>query len=104
MFPLRDSTPSKHFPFITVLLIISNTLIFIYTLALGVRGMEEVFYIFGLVPAYYSHPAGAPVGYLAFISSTFLHGGWMHLIGNMWILWLFGDNVEDHMGSGRFLL
>lgn len=104
MFPLRDSTPSKHFPFITVLLIIINTLVFIYTLSLGIQGMKEAFYIFGLVPAYYSHPSGAPIGYLSFITSTFLHGGWMHLIGNMWILWLFGDNVEDHMGSGRFLL
>lgn len=104
MFPLRDSTPSHHFPLVTILLIITNTLVFIYTISQGTYGMEQIFYTFGLVPAYYSQPYGAPVGYLSFITSTFLHGGWMHLIGNMWILWLFGDNVEDHMGSGRFLL
>jgi membrane associated rhomboid family serine protease len=66
--------------------------------------MEQFFYVFGLVPAYYTAPTGAPAGYLPLVTSTFLHGGWMHLIGNMWILWLFGDNVEDRMGSGRFLL
>jgi membrane associated rhomboid family serine protease len=104
MFPLRDSTPSKHFPLVTIMLIMINTFIFIYTLSLGMTGMQEVFYIFGLVPAYYAHPAGAPIGYFSFVTSVFLHGGWMHLIANMWILWLFGDNVEDHMGSGRFLL
>jgi len=104
MFPLRDSTPSQHFPLVTVFLIVTNVVIFIYTLSQGLAGMEQLFYIFGLVPAYYSSPMGAPAGYLPFITSTFMHGGWMHLIGNMWVLWLFGDNVEDHMGSGRFLL
>lgn len=104
MFPLRDSTPSSHFPMITVLLIIVNTLVFIYEISLGLQGMEQFFYVFGLVPAYYTAPTGAPAGYLPLVTSTFLHGGWMHLIGNMWILWLFGDNVEDRMGSGRFLL
>lgn len=104
MFPLRDSTPSNHFPMVTVLLIIVNTLVFIYEISLGIQGMEQFFYVFGLVPAYYTAPAGAPAGYLPFVTSTFLHGGWMHLIGNMWILWLFGDNVEDRMGGGRFLL
>lgn len=104
MFPLRDSTPSNHFPAVTVLLILLNTAIFVFTLSLGPKGMEQLFYIFGMVPAYFSAPQGESAGYLAFITSTFLHGGWMHLIGNMWILWLFGDNVEDRMGSGRFLL
>lgn len=104
MFPLRDSTPSSHFPMVTVLLIIVNTMVFIYEISLGLQGMEQFFYVFGLVPAYYTAPTGAPAGYLPFVTSTFLHGGWMHLIGNMWILWLFGDNVEDRMGGGRFLL
>lgn len=104
MFPLRDSTPSNRFPLVTVLLILVNTGVFLFQLSLGLDGMENLFYIFGMVPAYYSSPEGAPVGYLAFVSSIFLHGGWMHLIGNMWILWLFGDNVEDRMGRGKFLV
>ena len=64
---------------------------------------------FGLVPARYSHPewarwVGFPVDdYWPFLTSMFLHGGWMHVIGNMWTLWIFGDNVEDQMGPVRFL-
>jgi membrane associated rhomboid family serine protease len=104
MIPLRDSTPSDHFPIITVILIAINTLIFYYETTLGEAGLNEFAYIFGLVPAYYSHYQGSLLGYLPFITSTFLHGSWMHLIGNMWILWLFGDNVEDKMGKLRFLL
>src|SRR5512136_787359 len=103
MIPLRDSTPSEHFPIITVMLIAINSLIFYYETTLGQTGLNQFAYIFGLVPAYYSHHQVSLIGLLPFISSTFLHGSWMHLIGNMWILWLFGDNVEDKMGSLRFL-
>ncbi|MDD4171857.1 MAG: rhomboid family intramembrane serine protease [Syntrophomonas sp.] len=103
MIPLRDSTRSEHFPIITVILIAINTLIFYYEVSLGEEGMNQIAYIFGLVPAYYSNYQGSWLGYLPFITSTFLHGSWMHLIGNMWILWLFGDNVEDKMGRLRFL-
>lgn len=104
MIPLRDSTPSERFPMITVILIALNTLVFYYEISLGEEGMNQLAYVFGLVPAYYTHYQGSWLGYLPFITSTFLHGSWMHLIGNMWILWLFGDNVEDKMGKGRFLL
>ncbi|MGR6836879.1 rhomboid family intramembrane serine protease [Syntrophomonas erecta] len=104
MIPLRDSVPSSRFPLVTVMLIIVNLYIFVSQLSLGMEKMENLFYTFGLVPAYYSTPQGAPAGHLPFITSMFLHGGWMHVIGNMWILWLFGDNVEDRMGRGRFLL
>lgn len=103
MVPLRDSTPSRHFPLVTVSLIVVNLLIFYYQTGLGQRGMEELIYIFGLVPSYYAHPVTV-IGYLPFLTSMFLHGSWMHVIGNMWILWLFGDNVEDRMGRGKFLL
>jgi membrane associated rhomboid family serine protease len=103
MIPLRDSTPSRHFPLVTVTLIIINLLIFYYQASLGPQGMEQFIYIFGLVPAYYAHPIPV-IGYLPFLTSMFLHGSWMHVIGNMWILWLFGDNIEDRMGKGKFLL
>jgi len=103
MIPLRDSTRSDHFPLITIVLIIINTLVFYYEISLGQDGMNRLSYIFGLVPAYYTNYSVPLLDYLPFITNTFLHGSWMHLIGNMWILWLFGDNVEDKMGKARFL-
>ena len=103
MFPLRDSTRSEHFPIITVILIAINMLVFYYEISLGEQGLNDFSYMFGLVPAYYTHYQGSWLGYLPFITSIFLHGSWMHVIGNMWILWLFGDNVEDKMGKIRFL-
>ncbi|MBP1762314.1 MAG: putative rane protein [Firmicutes bacterium] len=104
MIPLRDSTPSNTFPFVTVCLIIINLLIFSYETTLGSKELDALIYTFGLVPSHYVNYNGSWTGYLPFLSSTFLHGSWMHVIGNMWVLWLFGDNVEDKMGRGRFLL
>ncbi len=110
MFPLRDTIPSRHFPLITWILIGINTLVFLFELSLGKPGLERFFYLYGLVPARYSHPqwaqiAGFPLdNYWPFFTHMFLHGGWSHLIGNMWTLWIFGDNVEDRMGRWRFLV
>lgn len=103
MIPLRDSTRGEHFPIITVILIVINFLVFYYEISLGEQGLNQLTYMFGLVPAYYTHYQVSWPDYLPFITSTFLHGSWMHVIGNMWILWLFGDNVEDKMGKARFL-
>jgi len=103
MIPLRDSTPSNTFPLVTVCLIIINLLIFSYETTLGSKALDALIYTFGMVPANYTNYNGSWTGYLPFLSSTFLHGSWMHVIGNMWVLWLFGDNVEDKMGRGRFL-
>jgi hypothetical protein len=72
--------------------------------------LQAFFYYFGIVPARYTHPewaawVGLPLDdYLPFLTSMFLHGGWLHIIGNMWTLWIFGDNVEDRMGTTRFLI
>jgi membrane associated rhomboid family serine protease len=104
MIPLRDSTPSNTFPLITVCLIIINLMIFSFETSLGTRGLNALIYTFGLIPANYTVFNGSWTSYLPFLSSTFLHGSWMHVIGNMWVLWLFGDNVEDKMGRARFLL
>lgn len=103
MFPLRDINPSESFPKVTLILILVNLGVFILEIMAGPELLNQLVYIFGLVPAYINDPASL-ISYYPFLTSTFLHGGWMHLIGNMWILWLFGDNIEDHMGSGRFLL
>ncbi len=103
MFPLRDSTPSEKFPIITVMLIVINMLVFWYETSLGDQGLNQLSYTFGLVPVNFTHYQGSWLGYLPFMTSIFLHGSWMHVIGNMWILWLFGDNVEDKMGKVRFI-
>jgi membrane associated rhomboid family serine protease len=109
MFPIRDTIPSRSAPVVTWSLIAVNTLVFVYELSLDPRELERFVYLFGVVPARYTHPdwalmLGFPVDdYWPFLTSMFLHGGLAHLVGNMWTLWIFGDNVEDRMGPARFL-
>jgi len=108
MLPIRDTTPSQNYPIVTVALIVINGLVFLYQLSLGPQ-MAQLFFEYGLVPARYTGSAGIPsisaAFYpLTFVSFMFLHGGVLHLLGNMWSLWIFGDNVEDHMGSLRYLI
>lgn len=110
MIPLRDTIPSRTVPLVTWSLIAVNALIFLYEVSLPPEELERLIQLFGMVPARYSHPEWAlPLGfpiesYLPFLTSMFLHGGWSHVIGNMWTLWIFGDNVEDRIGRWRFLL
>jgi membrane associated rhomboid family serine protease len=90
-------------------LIALNALIFLYELGLGQQAMEQFLLHYGFVPAVYFHvshvqPWNFPARFVPMLSSMFLHGGWMHLIGNMWSLYLFGDNVEDRMGHARYLI
>ena len=93
----------------TWILIAVNCLVFLFELSIPQPALEHFFYLFGLVPARYTHPDwavwfGFPIDdYWPFLTGMFLHGGWVHLIGNMWALWIFGDNVEDRMGPFRFL-
>ena len=108
MFPLRDENPSRSAPIITRALIVLNAAAFIYQLMLG-PDLHVFMYTWGMVPArvtlalrYGEESLVAPS--LTLLTSMFLHGGWLHLIGNMWYLWIFGDNVEDRLGRGRFLL
>src|SRR6187549_370490 len=96
MFPLRDVIPSRTVPFITVTIILLNALAWIYELSLPEERLAVFLQIYGVVPVDFS-PA-------TLITSMFLHGSWMHVIGNMWWLWIFGDNVEDRLGHGRFIL
>ncbi len=110
MIPIRDNAPSRHFPIVTVGLIGANLAVFLFELSLAPDTLRGFFNRFGLIPLRYSHPEWAEAYgfpgdlYLPFLSSMFLHGGWMHLIGNMWTLWIFGDNVEDRMGAVRYVL
>src|SRR5205809_2154812 len=109
MFPVRDTIPGRNPPVAVWLLILANSVVFLFELAMPEQALRQFFQLFGIVPARYAHPdwalwAGFPVDdYWPFLTSMFLHGGFMHIIGNMWTLWIFGDNVEDRMGPARFL-
>ena len=106
MFPLKDDIPAQVFPVVNVGLIVANVLCFAYALAQG-PAAEQFLYHYGFVPARFAGHAAAGVigaGFVPVFSSMFLHGGLLHLVGNMWMLWIFGDNVEDVMGHGRYLL
>ena len=110
MFPIQDSVPRRAVPVVTHALILINALVFFFELMLRPHGVEQLFYLFGIVPARFTHPdwaayVGFPVdGYWTILTYQFLHGGWLHIIANMWTLWIFGDNVEDRMGSVRFAI
>jgi membrane associated rhomboid family serine protease len=96
MFPVSDVIPSRTTPVVTVTLIALNAVAFLYELTLGERELQWFVQSYGVVPAHFSS--------LAVVTSMFLHGGWLHFLGNMLYLWIFGDNVEDRLGHGRFVL
>src|SRR2546427_8154429 len=96
MIPLRDVIPSRTTPYITVTIIVLNAIAWFFELSMGERQLTEFLYFYGVVPAAFSWPT--------LITSMFLHGSWSHVIGNMWYLWIFGDNVEDRVGHGRFIV
>lgn len=96
MFPLRDTQPSYSKPIVTVVLIVINILVFLFEFSLDDYSKNAFIGTFGLVPDRF-HFANV-------LTSMFLHGGWMHVLGNMWFLWIFGDNIEDILGHGKYLL
>src|SRR5262245_51004069 len=108
MFPLRDTIPSKRAPFVLWLLILANGLAFFYELKLSEPELERAFAHYALVPARIELAPrallSAPQSFVPLVTSMFLHGGWLHVIGNLWMLAIFGDNVEDRMGKLRFLV
>jgi membrane associated rhomboid family serine protease len=102
MIPLYDTVRTRKFPFINLLLIVANVLAFLYELQLGSSALERFIFTWGMVPAHLlSDPAGA---WMTIFTAMFLHGGWFHLISNMWFLYIFGDNVEARLGSIRYLV
>jgi membrane associated rhomboid family serine protease len=109
MIPLRDNVPRTTWPWATVAIIAINCYVFIHELAVGSMQRTLMIHTYGLIPARTTaFLAGRPItamqAFLPFFSSMFLHGGWMHLIGNMWFLWIFGDNVEDRVGHLRYIV
>jgi membrane associated rhomboid family serine protease len=105
VIPLRDTIPSRTAPVVTVALIAANLLVFLHETALG-DYLPHFVYAYGLVPARLVYWRGDPLDparFVPLLTSMFWHGGWLHLLGNMLYLWIFGDNVEDRLGHFRFL-
>jgi membrane associated rhomboid family serine protease len=96
MIPLRDVIPSRTFPFITITIIVLNALAWMLELTFEPRELERFLFSYGVVPASFHAPT--------LVTSMFLHASWSHILGNMWYLWIFGDNVEDNFGHGRFIV
>ncbi|MGB9792027.1 MAG: rhomboid family intramembrane serine protease [Thermacetogeniaceae bacterium] len=107
MIPLRDSTRSRSFPIVNILLIALNILVFLKETTLTSQQLNYLTYMYGVIPAKVQTElsAGVPILSIAvpFITAMFLHGGWLHILGNMLYLWIFGDNVEDRMGHLPYL-
>ncbi len=109
-FPLYDDNPTRRTPVITIAFIILCVAVYLWQLSLGVRGGERAVYSYGVIPAvlfgYADLPAPLRVipAWASIVTSMFMHGGLLHLAGNMLYLWIFGNNVEDSMGRGRFIV
>jgi membrane associated rhomboid family serine protease len=96
MIPLRDVIPSRTTPYVTITIIVLNATAWLFELSLSRDTLPLLVQAYGVVPADLRAPT--------LITSMFLHGSWSHVIGNMWYLWIFGDNVEDRVGHGRFIV
>ncbi len=96
MIPIHDSQQSFSKPYVTILLIAVNALVFLFLLTLDPFTRNDFVFAFGLVPDRFH--------WSAILTSMFMHGGWMHLLGNMLFLWVYGDNIEDILGHGKYLL
>ncbi len=110
MIPLRDDNPITITPVVTWGLIAVNVLVFLYQVSLGPNAGQRFVFQFGAIPAVIVGERDLPVGLavipkeMSLLTSMFLHGGWMHLVGNMWFLWIFGNNIEEAMGHLRFVV
>jgi rhomboid family protein len=96
MFPVADVIPSRTRPSVTIAIITLNALVFLFELTLSDPQLQLFAQTYGVVPAAFS--------WASVVTSMFLHGGWLHFLGNMLYLWIFGDNVEDRLGHGRYLI
>ncbi len=113
MIPIRDDTPRYSTPYVTYFIIALNVVVFLFELSVGMQGqraLNAMIYEFGVVPRHFERALAGSAAYslpglfLSTLTSMFLHGGWLHIIGNMWFLWIFGDNIEDYLGHLRYLL
>ncbi len=102
MFPVADLNRARRPPVLVKLLVAVNVVVFLYELTLPGEALNAFFYTYGFVPARFF---ADPIGQMGTIlTSMFIHGGFAHILGNMWFLWVFGDNIEDRLGKARFLI
>src|SRR5258708_7152757 len=113
MFPIRDDQPRFSTPYVTYFIIALNVLVFLFELSVssqGPRALDALIFQFGVIPQHFEQAlAGSPYltipgTFLTILTSMFLHAGWLHIIGNMWFLWIFGDNIEDYLGHFVYLI
>jgi membrane associated rhomboid family serine protease len=110
MFPIRDDTPRFSTPYVSYFLIAFNLLIFFFEWSLTPASLDLLVRQFGFIPARLTAALGGSAritfgeALLPVLTSMFLHGSWMHVIGNMWFLWIFGDNIEDYLGHFKYLV
>ncbi len=111
MIPLKDDTPRFSTPYVTYFLIALNTVIFLYELlGFAPQARNQFMFQFGMVPARITglmsgaHHVSTGTALLPILTSMFLHASWLHLIGNMWVLWIFGDNIEDYLGHFPYIV
>jgi membrane associated rhomboid family serine protease len=110
MLPIRDDQPRYSTPWVNYFLIGLNLLIYLFEASLDERSLDLLVRQFGVVPAHLSGTLSGAAAYplvaivLPFFTSLFLHGSWMHVIGNAWFLYIFGDNVEDYLGHFKYLV
>ncbi len=109
MLPLRDTVRTYSFPLVNLSLIVLNLVVFLYETSLSPIELEQLFSSYGLVPAQlnFSDPLvmiAFPAPLITLLTHLFIHGGWFHFLSNVWILFIFGDNVEDRMGHARYLM
>ena len=107
MIPIRDAIRSQNFPVVNLLIIAINVFVFLWQLTQGPH-LQETIFLYGIVPVRYADPGFSEQfsrfqQWLPFLTSMFLHGGFLHILGNMWFLYIFGDNIEDRLGHIRYL-
>jgi membrane associated rhomboid family serine protease len=96
MIPLRDTQPSYSRPIVTMIIIAVNVLVFLFEISLDPYSRNNLIQVYGIVPDHFH--------FVNLFTSMFMHGGWFHIIGNMWFLWIYGDNVEDVLGHWKYLI
>ena len=102
MIPLYDTLRSRRIPVVNWALIGLNVLVFLYELSLSSSALEGLIRMWGLIPTqFFAHPE---TEWIRIFTAMFLHGGWFHIVSNMWVLFIFGDNIEDRLGGGRYLI
>lgn len=111
MIPIRDDAPRYSTPYVNYCLVALNVVVFIFELLLPSGQRNQLMYLYGFIPAHITRFLSGPhvhanveTAFVPILTAMFLHASWLHVISNMWVLWIFGDNIEDYLGHFRYLL